>query len=270
VPLRSPLLASALLALALLDGSIGEVAGTEEKLVLIGGGSRPPQALARFVEWAGGPDARILVVPWASEEQAANAEAFRSDVLPFRAAVEVAPFAPLTAEGRERFLSRLGGARGVFFTGGDQGRIMNVLAETPLKDALQAHYRKGIVFGGTSAGTAIMSPRMITGEGDFTVIDGTKVETRPGLGLLPGVILDQHFIKRQRENRLFGLVLLHPEELGVGVDEATALLVRGGRTAEVVGESPVVLVEALAGAAGLRVRLVAPGQRVDLLERRIE
>ena len=64
---------------------------------------------------------------------------------------------------------------------------------------------------------------MITGGGDHTVLDGQKVEVRAGLGLLPGVILDQHFLKRQRQNRLFGLVLDHPRLLGVGVDEGTAL-----------------------------------------------
>ncbi len=72
---------------------------------------------------------------------------------------------------------------------------------------LKLRYDAGTVFGGTSAGAAIMSSQMITGEGDFTVIDGKKVQTSLGLGLLPDdVIVDQHFIKRQRQNRLFGLI----------------------------------------------------------------
>ncbi len=90
---------------------------------------------------------------------------------------------------------------------------------------MRTRHAEGVVFGGTSAGAAVMSLRMITGEGDFTVIDGDQVEVRAGLGLLPGVIVDQHFVKRQRENRLFGLVLKHPDERGVGIDEGTALLV---------------------------------------------
>ena len=109
-----------------------------------------------------------------------------------------------------------------------------------------------------------MSPRMITGDGDFSVIDGDRVAVREGLGLLPGVIVDQHFVKRQRENRLFGLVLKHPEERGVGVDEDTALLVTGGRHAEVVGSGPVLLVTAK-GRGRLEVTVLRPGQSVDLL-----
>jgi cyanophycinase len=105
---------------------------------------------------------------------------------------------------------------------------------------------------------------MITGDGDFTVIDGDQVVVREGLGLLPGVIVDQHFVKRQRENRLFGLLLKHPEERGVGIDEDTAILVTGGRQAEVVGKGPVLLVDAV-GTDSLRVQLVRSGQSVDLV-----
>jgi cyanophycinase len=127
-------------------------------------------------------------------------------------------------------------------------------------------HAQGVVFGGTSAGAAVMSRRMITGEGDFGVIDGREVDVREGLGLLPGVIVDQHFVRRQRENRLFGLVLLHPEERGVGIDEDTAILVSGGRLAEVVGRGPVLLVDAI-GRDRLQLTLVRAGETVDLARR---
>ena len=147
---------------------------------------------------------------------------------------------------------------------------MDVLLPDPaLLEAFRERYRGGVPFGGTSAGTAIMSPRMITGNGDFTVIDAGQVETRPGLGLLPGVIVDQHFVKRQRENRLFGLVLAHPEELGVGIDEGTALLVEDGRHGLVVGDSVVMLVDGQSTPGALLVRLLRPGQTVDLQARRV-
>ncbi|HYN05065.1 MAG TPA: cyanophycinase, partial [Vicinamibacteria bacterium] len=97
-------------------------------------------------------------------------------------------------------------------------------------------------------------------------IDGEKVEVRPGLGLLEGAIVDQHFVKRQRENRLFGLVLKHPEERGVGIDEDTALLVTAGRHAEVVGKGPVMLVDAT-GPDRLAITLLRAGQTTDLRER---
>jgi len=237
-----------------------------ERLVLVGGGDRPKEAMARFVDWAGGPEgSRILLVSWATGEPKETFESFRDDLAPFEPqAVEAAPPRPLTPAGKTVFLAQLRRATGVFFTGGDQARIMEVLRDADLMAAVRERYRAGVVFGGTSAGAAIMSERMITGEGDFTVIDAAKVEVRPGLGLLPGVIVDQHFIKRQRENRLFGLILAHPEERGLGIDEGSALLVEDGRTAEVVGSSFVMLVDAGAEKDTLLLRLVRPGQTFDL------
>jgi cyanophycinase len=241
-----------------------------ERLVVIGGGERPKEALSRFVEWAGGPEgARILVVSWATEEPKESFESFREDLAPFKLqAVEPAPPRPLTASGRTVFLGQLRRATGVFFTGGDQGRIMDVLRDAELIGALRERYKAGVVFGGTSAGAAIMSERMITGEGDFTVIDAAKVEIRPGLGLLSGAIVDQHFIKRQRENRLFSLVLAHPEERGIGIDESTAILVEDGHRAEVVGSSQVMLVDAGDPKDRLVLTLLRAGQTFEVTRTR--
>ncbi len=245
----------------------------EPRLVLIGGGARPAAAMARFVEWAGGAQARLLVVPWASGEPKESCRAILQELAPHHPGVaECGPAAVLDRGGKaaplaparsKAFLEALARATGVFFTGGDQARVMDALADPALLAAVRARYAAGVVFGGTSAGTAIMSSTMITGDGDVSVIDGGKVGVRPGLGLLDGIILDQHFVKRQRENRLFGLVLLSPAQRGAGIDEATALLVTGGRQAEVVGTSVVVLVDA-AGTDHLSVTLLRPGQRVDL------
>lgn len=269
--LGTPLLRSTALAVAALAALPADRAAEgAERLVLLGGGPRPEAALTRFVEWAGGSRSRVLIVPWASSEPAQSAASFREDIEPLRPGrVDVAPFAPLDEVKRAALVELLGGAGGVFFTGGDQGRIMDVLRDEGLLHAFRARYRAGVVFGGTSAGTAIMSPRMITGEGDFTVIDASLVETRPGLGLLEGTIVDQHFVKRQRENRLFGLILAHPELLGVGIDEGAALLVRDGRLGEVVGSSPVLLVDGGREKGALVVRVARPGQTVDLRQRRI-
>jgi cyanophycinase len=249
----------------------------ETRLVLVGGGDRPREAMARFVAWAGGSSARILVIAWASAEPEESCEAIFEELKPHGPGeTACGPIATLDAQGKARPLDEAGRAAmraqlrratGVFFTGGDQSRIMDVLADAALLAALRERYAAGVVFGGTSAGTAIMSPRMITGDGDFTVIDAGKVAVRPGLGLLPGVILDQHFVKRQRQNRLFGLVLGFPRERGVGIDEGTALLVTGDRKAEVVGSGPVVLVDAR-GPHQLLVTLARPGQRLDLRRRR--
>ena len=248
----------------------------ETRLVIVGGGDRPPEALARFVAWAGGASARVLVLPWASGEPKESCEAILEELAPHAPGeAGCGPHATLDAKGKaarldaerkKAGLDALARASGVFFTGGDQARIMDVLADPELLAAVKARFAAGVVFGGTSAGAAVMSARMITGDGDFTVIDGDKVEVRPGLGLVEGVIVDQHFVKRQRQNRLFGLVLKHPGERGVGIDEDTALLVSGGHRAEVVGKGPVMLVDAN-GTDRLTIRLVRAGQTFDLRER---
>jgi cyanophycinase len=257
-------------AVCLLLLALGVRASAGQHLVLVGGGDRPRAAMTQFVGWAGGRSARLLVISWATESPDVSLADFREQMEPLGVtSIEQAPSQPLTPEKRATFLAQLARATGVFFTGGDQVRIMNVLADAPLADALRARYEAGVVFGGSSAGTAIMSPRMITGEGDFTVIDANKVETKPGLGLLRGAIVDQHFIVRQRENRLFGLLLRHRDELGVGIDESTALVVVDGRYAEVVGASMVMIVDPAERDGALVLRMLEPGTRYDLRKRRI-
>jgi cyanophycinase len=242
-----------------------------ERLVLAGGGDLPLRAKQRFVEWSGGSSARVLVILWSTSEPRKNLKWLREELLPLGAAsVEAAPLAPLKPKTRALFLTQLANATGVFFSGGDQARAMDVLRDRALLEALRGRYHAGVAFGGTSAGCAVMSSPMITGEGDFTVIDGDKVDTREGLGLLPGIIVDQHFVKRQRENRLFGLVLKTPEVLGVGVDEATALLVEDGRHGEVAGKGLVMLVDGQSEPGALVLRLFRDGARLDLERHRAE
>lgn len=241
----------------------------QERLIIVGGGKRPEPAMAKFVEWAGRERARILIIPWATSEPQASYEYLKKDLTAFNPKeIELAPIAPITEENKSKFLNQLKNATGVFFTGGDQVKIMEVLKDEALLRALKQSYSKGTVFGGTSAGAAIMSSQMITGEGDFTVIDGKKVQTSLGLGLLPDdVIVDQHFIKRQRENRLFGLILQNREKLGIGIDEDTALVLTDNRYGEVVGTSQIMMVAAQKGNGTLIIHLFQPGQRLDLRKR---
>jgi cyanophycinase len=242
------------------------VALAQEHLIMVGGGPRPAAAMSKFVEFAGKQRARILIIPWATEEPEAGFESLKKDFEPFHpSSFELAPSGPLTEVTKSEFLKQLRNATGVFFTGGDQVRIMQVLKDETLLRALKERYTAGVVFGGTSAGTAIMSHRMITGEGDFTVIDGTKVQTTAGLGLLPeNVIVDQHFIKRQRQNRLFGLILGDRKAIGIGIDEGTALIVSDNRIGEVVGASKVMIVDPGIQANGLMILLKASGEKLDL------
>ncbi|HEY2944373.1 MAG TPA: cyanophycinase [Vicinamibacteria bacterium] len=241
--------------------------GAETRLVLLGGGRAPETALARFVQWAGGARARILVVPWGADDARDGFEAVRAGLRPFApGVVEAAPSAPLRDDARAELRRRLERATGIFLAGGDQQRLLDALADDVVAGALRARYRDGVPLATSSAGTAVVSTLAITGEGDFAVIDAREVGVRAGLGLLPGVILDQHFIRRQRENRLFSLVLAHPRLLGVGIDEGAALLVRAGRHAEAAGGQ----VMAVDGShrAELRVSVLNPGETFDLEKRK--
>jgi len=281
---RLPARLTAFVALALavaLPAVAGDPLG---HLVLIGGGSKPRAALAKFVELAGGPDAPIVVFPTASERRRTGkelVELFSEDygcrkvtVAPVRTRDDA--LSPEVAAMVER-------AGGVFFSGGDQSRITRAILGTPLEGALRRAFARGAAVAGTSAGTACMSDPMITGEGDFSVLTAANVELVPGLGLFPGVIVDQHFVARQRQNRLISVVLEHPELLGVGVDEATAVWVRPDRTFEVLGEGWVMVFDAspaeirrqsrsggeALGVRGLVSHVLLPGEVFDLTSRRV-
>ena len=238
-------------------------APAEEHLVLIGGGDHPKAAMEQFRAWAELRSGPVLVIPWASADAQASL-AVLSRELP-GSGLEVAPLAPLDEGKRARFLAQLQVASGVWFIGGDQVKVMKVLQDRFLLEALRASYRGGMVFGGTSAGTAIMSQRMLTGEADLSVLDGRRVKLSQGLGLLPErCIVDQHFLKRQRENRLFGVILDNPDAIGLGIDEDTALLLTDGHQAQVIGGTQVMLVQPQARRNSLLVQLFHSGERFDL------
>ena len=146
---------------------------------------------------------------------------------------------------------------------------MDVLQDETLYRALRERYDAGVVFGGTSAGTAAFSNPMMTGEADLKIIDGAKVGVRKGLGLLPNAILDQHFIKRQRENRLFGLILQNPTLLGIGIDEDSAVLVEDNRRGEVVGITQVMFIDAHRRKGAMLIHLLKAGESFDLKKRRM-
>ncbi len=237
---------------------------------MIGGGERTSDVLTRLAEWTGDEKSKILVITWASGVPVESFEAFKAD---FEKVSKIelvnAPIRPLDEAAKVRFLQQLKEANGVFFTGGDQNRVMEILQDETLLKALQEKYKSGTVFAGTSAGAAIMSPLMITGEGDFTVIDGAKVETKNGLGFLPEVIVDQHFIKRQRQNRLIGLIIKNPKLLGIGIDEDTAFAVRDNRFAEVIGNSGVMIFDARKSVNPMNMFYLKNGEKFDLKKRKI-
>lgn len=242
---------------------------SQQRLLAIGGGDRPPEAMKRFVEWGGGARSRLLVITWASgvpqESYASLEKQFQSAGVGY---VEHAPTRPLDADKRKEFIEKLNGATAVFFSGGDQNRIMDVLADEELFQLLRSKYNSGIPFGGTSAGAAVMSDPMMTGEADLKILDGTKVGIRKGLGLIPNVILDQHFLVRQRHNRLLGLIITNPKMLGIGIDEDTSVMIEDNRWLTVVGATHVMLVHSRKGTQPFELSFLGEGGRFDLRKRR--
>ena len=257
---------------------------THGHLMLVGGGEKPRAAMEKFVELAGGKDAPIVVIPTASGEPDIHeyyTNLFTKDY--GSTDVVVLPIRTKEDANRPELVAAAKRARGVFFAGGDQVRILNALAGTPVLDALREAYRNGAAVGGTSAGTACQSEIMITGEGDFKVIQTGSVQVVEGLGFLrQDVIVDQHFVARQRQNRLLSLLLEHPGHLGVGVDEDTAIWVRPDGTFEVIGARSVMVFDPtgasiqrkpgmtgkeLLGVHGMRMHIVLPGEVFDLARR---
>jgi cyanophycinase len=206
-------------------------------LVIVGGGPSSEVIQRRALELAGGAEARVLIIPFASRSPDAGertASLWRS----FGAEqVEV-----LGADDPEAAEEQVARADLIWMRGGSQNRLMEALLERPgLIESIRARYVDGATVGGTSAGAAVMSRLMIAGW------DGRRDDDRPrcsdGLGLWPDVIVDQHFIRRNRRVRLEAAVRENPALLGVGIDESTAVIVHG-REFEVLGNSEVLVFDA--------------------------
>jgi cyanophycinase len=140
---------------------------------------------------------------------------------------------------------------------------MTFIKDYQLNALLKKKFREGVIFGGTSAGTAIMSNPMLTGETDLTIIKGSQVGLSEGLGLLPlHIIVDQHFVVRQRFNRLAGLILDKAEYTGIGIDENNAFLIRGN-IARMIGATQVIIFQKT-GSNKLNLTILGPGQTFQL------
>ncbi len=258
-------------------------------LVIIGGGSRPHYMMEKIVELAGGDACRMVVIPMASSDPL-DVALYQSWQLEEAGCPDVSfvRFDSITAN-HDSIVAALDDVTGIFFSGGDQNRLTAHMLDTRLLDRVREIHRGGGVLAGTSAGAAIMSEIMITGdealhpdaEYSFTTIERGNVMTAPGFGFVARVIIDQHFIARQRQNRLISLVLENPQLVGVGIDESTAIIVRDPDSFEVFGENTVMVIDAsnAAGVAttaggdlvghGLTLHILGSGQRYDLARRRV-
>lgn len=218
-------------------------------LFIIGGGSRPTSMVERIIKESkidqGG---YAIILPMASSEPDTSFYYARRQFAELGLInIFKQVYSSTEAPGQQK-LDSLKNARLIYIPGGDQDRFMKTIAGTPAADALQENYRNGGMIAGTSAGAAVMSREMITGtelkhpeyHSTFRNLETQNLELKQGLGMLEGVIIDQHFVKRSRYNRLLTAVIDHPGIKGIGIDESTAILVKGEK-AEVVGDSQVIV-----------------------------
>lgn len=228
-------------------------------LVICGGGRLPGPVMDSFVKLAGGNRARLVIIPTASSIADSDALESRMD---FWRNQEVADVSVLHTRSRKTadeadFVKPLAKASGVWFMGGGQGRVTDAYLGTEVQKMVHAVLARGGVVGGTSAGAAIMSPVMIRRG------SSKEAEVGEGLGFLPGTVIDQHFIKRNRQERLLGVLNSHPGMVGLGIDEGTALIVQG-RKMSVLGESSVIACMPSIANGPPNVQILKSGDEVDL------
>jgi cyanophycinase len=222
---------------------------TKGKLFIIGGGSRPDFLVDRMIKEAGLKSGEtVAIFPHASEEQDSSfyyaKQQFEKRNLKaldcaFKKDEKLSPSK----------LDSLKTAKLIYIGGGDQVRFMEIINSNPeVKNLLKSAYQNGKMIAGTSAGAAVMSEVMITGnqlkykdyENTFDNIEIKNVETKQGLGFIKTAVIDQHFVVRSRYNRLLSLIIENPTYKGIGIDEGTAILVKNG-SAEVVGRAQVIV-----------------------------
>ncbi len=213
------------------------IGGAEDKL-------GPTRILRRFVAESGGHDARIVVCATAS---ALGPEIYELYDRLFRklGVAEVVSARPRDRReaDKHQYVDVIEDATGVFFTGGNQMKLASTIRGTQFGDAVVAAYGRGAMVGGTSAGASVVSEHMVGYGSPGSTPKFRMVGQAQGLGLLPGVIVDQHFGQRERYGRLTNLVASSPDLLGIGLDEDTAVLVTDESEFEVIGKGSVFCID---------------------------
>lgn len=219
-------------------------------LFAIGGGNRSAGMMKKFIELAERFNSgKIVVFPMASsvplEVGPEQAEELRN-----LGAKEV-EYHILTREQAldEKNTGILENLGGIFFSGGVQSRLADVLIDTPFLKRIKKLYEEGCVIGGTSAGAAVLSEIMITGDEkrevesgyEFQTLEADNIVTEAGFAFIRSAIIDQHFVRRKRHNRLLSLVSENPDTLGIGIDESTAIIVGPDESFKVFGERSVIV-----------------------------
>ncbi len=253
-------------------------------LVIIGGGDKTIEMMQTIVDLAGGPSAKIIVIPNASsdplESATYNVDEFKNLGC---TNVDYILFDREDAD-KDSLVEKLNGATGIFFSGGDQAFLTRDMLGSKLLKRVYEIYDNGGVISGTSAGAAVMSEVMITGNElinkdsseNFISIQNGNIEVKEGFGFIKTAFIDQHFIKRKRLNRTISILLENPELLGIGIDESTCIIVNPDDTFEVLGENQVIVFDATdstnievdkngnLGAQNIKMDILLSGNKFDL------
>ncbi len=220
------------------------------KLFIIGGGGRSDILIKKLLQTAGlRKDDHIVILPMSSAEPDTSYYYIKKDLEKFCS--NIISNLNFTSDNinNKQWLDSLESAKLIFITGGDQLRFMKVVLHTAVYDAIHRAYAKGSTIAGTSAGAAVMSKEMITGnqlKGDtsyaetFNKVWANNIEFKEGLGLIDSIIIDQHFIKRSRYNRLLSGLSTFPSYTCIGIDEGTAIII-DNKKISVAGVSQVVV-----------------------------
>ncbi len=210
-------------------------------LVIVGGGNVGPEIWARFIELAGGANANIIYVPTAGDDSTITKGDFKTVKKLKELGVKnitVLHTRDAKLANTENFASPIVKATGVWFEGGRQWKIADAFLNTRVQHEFNALLSRGGVIGGTSAGATIQGSYLFRGDTKRnTILAGDHVQ---GLDFLHNVAIDQHILKRNRQFDLLGFIKTHPDLLGIGIDESTAIVVHQN-TFEVIGVSYVAI-----------------------------
>jgi cyanophycinase len=221
---------------------------TKTAILVIGGAEdkvHGREILHTFFGRSGSGDARIAIIPSASREPAIIGERYVR-IFEDMGAKEVRVLDIRDrAQAEDRDLQKyVEECTGVFMTGGDQLRLCGLLADTPLMEKIRQRVQQGeISLAGTSAGAAVMGHHMIAGGGSGESPNRSLVDMATGLGIIPEIVVDQHFHNRNRMARLMSAVAAHPERLGIGIDEDTCALFERDGLLQVMGKGTVTIVD---------------------------
>lgn len=233
--------------IALLIITSNNFAQTKGKLVIIGG-VQTIEIVKTYVELAGGFNAKIIVIPNAGSDPVYWSKEQVKEFNELGAQAQYLLFTRETADD-EANLDKMDWANAVFFLGGDQSDLTRDMLDTKLLQKVFDIYNNGGVVGGSSAGAAVMSEVMITGNElvnkdsteSFITIERGNVEVKQGFGFLKNSIIDQHFLKRKRHNRTISTLIEHPNLFGIAIDESTGIIVYPDETFKVIGNNQVLV-----------------------------